>query len=134
MVHIGTLKSVSFRVLAPYPRGHATVNLVVFRTRTSLLLGRTIMNTLSVITILWGIFFTAFIALMVYRGHLTQHETDQLFLSENAPPSVREENEEIIRRVNFIQPICTGVGGVAALFTVLVFGVWLVQTVAKSHS
>jgi hypothetical protein len=84
--------------------------------------------------ILWGIFVTAFIGLMVYRGHLTQHETDQLFLSDNILPSVKEENEEIIRRVNFIQPICKGVGGLAALITVLVFGVWVAQLVAKSHS
>jgi hypothetical protein len=91
-------------------------------------------NTLYVIAILWGIFVTAFIGLMVYRGHLTQHETDQLFLSESALPTVQEENDKIIRRVNFIQPICKGVGGVAALFTVLVFGVWIAQLVAKSHS
>ena len=92
------------------------------------------MSTLSIMAIVWGIFVTAFVGLMVYRGHLTQHETDQLFLSESALPTVQEENDEIIRRVNFIQPICTGVGGAAALITVLVFGAWVAQLVAKSHS
>jgi hypothetical protein len=92
------------------------------------------MNTLTVMAVIWGIFVTAFVGLMVYRGQLTQHETDQLFLSENALPHTKEENEEIIRKVNFIQPICTGVGGAAALITVLVFGVWVAQLVAKSHS
>jgi hypothetical protein len=92
------------------------------------------MSTLSIMAFVWGIFVTAFVGLMVYRGHLTQHETDQLFLSESALPTVQEENDEIIRRVNFIQPICTGVGGAAALITVLVFGVWVAQLVAKSHS
>ena len=92
------------------------------------------MSTLSIMAIVWGIFVTAFVGLMVYRGHLTQHETDQLFLSESAFPTVQEENDEIIRRVNFIQPICTGVGGAAALITVLVFGAWVAQLVAKSHS
>lgn len=92
------------------------------------------MNTLSIMAVIWGIFVTAFVGLMVYRGHLTQHETDQLFLSENALPNAKEENDEIIRRVNFIQPICTGVGGVAALISILVFGVWIAQLVAKSRS
>ena len=92
------------------------------------------MNTLSIMAIIWGIFVSAFVGLMVYRGHLTQHETDQLFLSESALPTAKEENDEIIRRVNFIQPICTGVGGAAALISILVFGVWVAQIVAKSRS
>ena len=92
------------------------------------------MNTLSVMATIWGIFVTAFVGLMVYRGQLTTHETDQLFLSESALPTAQQENDEIIRRVNFIQPFCTGVGGAAALITVLVFGVWVAQLVAKSHS
>jgi hypothetical protein len=92
------------------------------------------MNTLSVMAAIWGILVTAFVGLMVYRGHLTQHETDQLFLSENAPLTAQEENDAIIRRVNFIQPICKGVGGAAALASVLVVGVWVAQIVAKAHS
>lgn len=92
------------------------------------------MNTLSVIAVIWGIFVTAFVGLMVYRGQLTTHETDQLFLSESALPTAQQENDDIIRRVNFIQPFCTGVGGAAAFFTVLVFGVWVAQLVAKSRS
>lgn len=92
------------------------------------------MNTLSVMAIIWGIIVTAFVALMVYRGQLTQYETDQLFLNENALPTAKEENDDIIRRVNYIQPFCQGVGGAAALITVLVFGVWVAQLVAKSHS
>ena len=47
---------------------------------------------------------------------------------------LQQENEKIIRRVNKIQPFCAGIGGAAALLTVLVFGVWVAQLVAKSHS
>ena len=91
------------------------------------------MTTLSVMATLWGLFVTAFVGLMVYRGHLTQHETDQLFLSENATHSVQDENDDIIRRVNRIQPVCKGVGGAAALFTVLVVGVWVAQLFSTTH-
>jgi hypothetical protein len=51
------------------------------------------MNTLHILAIIWGICVTAFVGLMVYRGHLTVHETDQLFLSETALPIAQEENE-----------------------------------------
>jgi hypothetical protein len=96
-------------------------------------LGNT-MNTLHIVAIIWGICVTAFVGLMVYRATLTQHETDQLFLSETALPIAQEENEEIIRRVNFIQPFCAGAGGVAALATILLVGIWIAQLVAQSHS
>ncbi len=92
------------------------------------------MNTLHIVAIVWGICVTAFTGLMVYRATLTQHETDQLFLSETALPIAQEENEEIIRRVNFIQPFCAGTGGVAALVSVLLFGVWVAQLIAQSRS
>jgi hypothetical protein len=91
------------------------------------------MTTLSVVAALWGLLVTAFVGLMVYRGHLTQHETDQLFLSESATHTVQDANDDIIRRVNFIQPICKGVGGAAALFTVLVIGVWFAKIFSTSH-
>jgi hypothetical protein len=90
--------------------------------------------TLYVMIAIWGLMVTAFVALMVYRGHLTQYETDQLFLSENAPPSVHEEQDEIVRRVNFIQPICKGVGGAAAFFTVLIVGMWVAKIVILARS
>jgi hypothetical protein len=75
----------------------------------------------------WGVIVIAFIALMVYRGHLTQYETDQLFLNETVPSHVHEENDAIIRRVKMIQPICTGVGSLAVLMTLAIIGVWLAQ-------
>jgi hypothetical protein len=64
---------------------------------------------------------------MIYRGHLSRQETDQLFLSESTPDFEREENESVIRRVRFIQPLCNGVGGVAALLTVTLVGIYVVR-------
>ena len=85
------------------------------------------MSTLAIMLSIWGVIVVAFIALMVYRGHLTQYETDQLFLNETSPSVVHQENDAIIRRVQMIQPICTGVGSLAALMTVAIIGVWLAQ-------
>lgn len=92
------------------------------------------MTTLHIVAIIWGICCTAFGGLMIYRATLTQHETDQLFLSEAALPDVQEENEDIIRRVNFIQPYCAGACGVAALSSLIFFSVWIAGLIAQSRS
>jgi hypothetical protein len=77
---------------------------------------------------IWGLMVVAFIALMIYRGHLTQYETDQLFLNETTPSIVHQENDAVIRRVKMIQPVCTGVGSLALLMTLAVLAVWFAQT------
>jgi hypothetical protein len=77
--------------------------------------------------VIWAVAVAAFVGLMVYRGHLSQHETDQLFLSENTPEFEREEHESVLRRVRFIQPLCNGVGGLAALLTVAVVGIYVAR-------
>ena len=45
------------------------------------------MNALQIMIAVWTFLVVGFIALMIYRGHLTQHETDQLFLNEESGPS-----------------------------------------------
>jgi len=91
------------------------------------------MHALPLMLAVWGFSVTGFIALMVYRGHLTRHETDQLFLSESAPALEQEEHDDIVRRVNFIQPFCQGLGGIAALATVLIIGLYVVQNLSYFH-
>jgi len=81
------------------------------------------MQPLAIMSFLWIVAVAAFVALMVYRGHLTQHETDELFLSDADESSNRHrEQEEIVRRVNKMKPWVTSTGGFAALLTVGIIG------------
>ena len=89
------------------------------------------MNALDITFAAWVVLTAIFIALMVYRGHLTQYETDQLFLNENASHNEEEEHDEIIRRVNRIQPLCKGFGGAAAISTIALVGVYLAGAFTK---
>jgi len=82
---------------------------------------------------IWGVVVAAFVALMIYRAQLVQNETDQLFLSENEPSAIHQENDEIIRRADKLQPVVKGVGGAAALATFLVMGMWLMQELHHSN-
>ena len=81
----------------------------------------------------WVVVVTAFVLVMVYRGHLTQHETDQLFLSGNNT-SVQTEHDDIVRRVNSIQPICQGLGALTVLLTLGIAGMYIAQLVPYMHA
>ena len=85
------------------------------------------MSTLQVMFTVWGVLIAGFTALMVYRAHLTQHETDELFLSESADNFREQEHDAIVRRVNQLRPLVTGFGGAAALMTVAIVGLFLVE-------
>ena len=89
------------------------------------------MNAVTIAFTLWVVLTACFVLLMVYRGHLTQHETDQLFLNENASHNSEEEHNEILRRVNIVQPLCKGFGGAAVLATVLLVGVYLASAMGR---
>jgi hypothetical protein len=90
------------------------------------------MNALSITFTAWVILTAAFVVLMVYRGHLTQHETDQLFLSENSNHNTVEEHDDIVRRVNKIEPLVKGFGGAAALSTVALIGVYILGAMSAN--
>ena len=87
------------------------------------------MNVLNVMFVIWALLLAAFTAVMVYRGHLNNHETDQLFLSDNADEVLVEEQNDVVRRATFIQPFCNGLGGAAALISVLIVGVYMAKNI-----
>lgn len=92
------------------------------------------MTTFSLLVTIWGVLAVAFVALMIYRGNLTQHETDQLFLNDEAGLSIgHQQNDEIVRRVNAIQPVCQGVGGLTAVMTLAVVGMWVQHLLIGAH-
>ena len=82
---------------------------------------------LQLMLTVWGVLVAGFTALMVYRGHLTQHETDELFLSETADHFREQEHDALVRRVNQLRPLVTGFGGAAALMTVAIISTVVVQ-------
>jgi hypothetical protein len=83
------------------------------------------MDALPILITIWAVVVAVFVCLMVYRGHLTQHETDQLFLSDSTAGFEQAEHEAIVKRVNFIQPFCQGFGGIAALLTLVIVGIYV---------
>jgi hypothetical protein len=85
------------------------------------------MTILPIMLIAWALCLMVFIALIIYRSQLTRHEVDQVFLNENVDHAVEEEHDDIVRRVDFIDPYLKTAGGATALVTVGVIGVYIAQ-------
>ncbi len=93
------------------------------------------MHVLPILVVLWGASVIGFIAVMIYRATLTQHETDQLFLGDDTGhvSMGHKEHDEIVARVDKLRPYYQGLGGVAVLMTVLVVGVYIFQVLPSLH-
>jgi hypothetical protein len=91
------------------------------------------MNVLAIMLAVWGVLLTGFIALMIYRGHLHLHETDQLFLSDNSNELAVEEHNRIVELDTKIQPLYAGFGSATAIVAALIVGVYIVEQLPNIH-
>jgi hypothetical protein len=91
------------------------------------------MTVLSTLLVIWSLCTAIFVALIIYRGHLTRGEVDEVFLNDNVEHDRELEHDDIVRRVNHIDPFVKMVGGAAALMTVLVIGVYIAQILPTVH-
>lgn len=84
------------------------------------------MTALMGLLVLWGILTTVLVVLMIYRGTLTMHEDDQLFLDE-AESHMEKEQAEIMHRADRLSPFIRVFGAASGLLIVLIAGVWFYQ-------
>ncbi len=61
------------------------------------------MSLMMILLILWGVLTTLLVLVLIYRGTLTMHEDDQLFLEDNKS-TLQIEQEEVLRKLNKLQP------------------------------
>lgn len=74
--------------------------------------------------IAWGSFTAVLIVLLIYRGTLTMHEDDQLFL-DSAEDHMQREQQELIGKMNRITPWVRVFGAGSALLIVVIGGLAL---------
>ena len=84
------------------------------------------MPTLFVLLIVWGVLTAALIALLIYRGTLTMHEDDQLFLDESEAHMAREQ-VEIMEKVNKLGPFLKILGTASAVMILGIAGLAIYQ-------
>lgn len=77
------------------------------------------------LAIAWGAVTTVLIVLLIYRGTLTMHEDDQLFLDE-AESHMQEEQAALLSKIDKLNPLVkatmVGSGALAAILVALL--VW----------
>jgi hypothetical protein len=83
------------------------------------------MSTLMMLGIVCGALAVVLVILLIYRSTLSMHEDDQLFLDESSK-NLREEQEQVIARMNKVTPWVRILGAAVAVLIVVIVGmaVW----------
>lgn len=84
------------------------------------------MSTLFELLVAWGVLTAALIALLIYRGTLTMHEDDQLFLGESES-HMAQEQVEIMRKVNRLGPLVKVLGTASGVLILSIAGLAIYQ-------
>jgi hypothetical protein len=84
------------------------------------------MPTLFELLIAWGVLTAVLIALLIYRGTLTMHEDDQLFLGESESHMAREQME-VMAKVNKLAPFVKVLGTASAVLILTIAGIAIYQ-------
>lgn len=82
------------------------------------------MDTITTLFIVWGGLTAVLIILLIYRGTLNMHEDDQLFLDE-AESHMAREQQELIIKMNRIQPWVWIFGASSAVLIVVIAGMFV---------
>jgi len=85
------------------------------------------MTILSAMLIAWALCLLIFFALILYRSQHTRHEVDEVFLNDTVDHDREVEHDEIVRRVDQIDPFLKTAGGATALLTLSVIGIYIAQ-------
>jgi hypothetical protein len=83
-----------------------------------------VMSFMPVVWIVWAAVITFLLVLLVYRSNLTRYEEDQIFL-DDAASHQKHEQEELLAKVNKIQPLIRIVTGATCALTVCILGVYV---------
>lgn len=84
------------------------------------------MSTLFDLVVAWAVLTVALIIILIYRGTLTMHEDDQLFLGESESHMAREQ-AEILSRVNKLGPFVKVLGTLSAVLVLAIAGLAVYQ-------
>jgi len=82
------------------------------------------MDTMTTLLIVWGALTVVLIILLIYRGTLNMHEDDQLFLDE-AESHMAREQQELIVRMNRLQPWVWIFGSSSAVLIVVIAAIFV---------
>ena len=80
--------------------------------------------------IVWCVFTAVLVILLIYRGTLTMHEDDQLFL-DSAEDHMQKEQMELIGRMDRLTPWVRVCGAGSAVLLVVMAGLYIFQNLTR---
>ena len=72
----------------------------------------------------WGLLTAILVLLLIYRGTLSIHEDDQLFL-DPAQSHMQAEQAEVLKKVLRSTPVVRLFGAASGSLIVIIFGLWV---------
>jgi len=85
---------------------------------------------MQALLILWGGLTLVLIVLLIYRGTLTMHEDDQLFL-DSSEAHIQKEQQELILRMDKLTPWVRILGTCSVVLIMLIGGMFLYTNLTR---
>jgi hypothetical protein len=85
---------------------------------------------MQALLILWGGLTLILVVLLIYRGTLTMHEDDQLFL-DSAEAHMQKEQQDLIHKMDRITPWVRILGTCSVVLIVLIGGMFLYANLTR---
>jgi D-alanyl-lipoteichoic acid acyltransferase DltB (MBOAT superfamily) len=85
---------------------------------------------IEALLILWGGLTLVLIVLLIYRGTLTMHEDDQLFL-DSSEAHMQKEQQDIIKRMDRLTPWLRILGTSSVVLIVLIGGIFFYTNLTR---
>ena len=87
------------------------------------------MTPLSWLISIWGVLTAILAVLLIYRGTLSMHEEDQLFLSDPDSPRHKEQ-EELMVKMNKLRPMLKVFGTASGVMVLAIGGLFVYQNLS----
>jgi hypothetical protein len=85
---------------------------------------------MTALFVAWIAFTVIWIVLLIYRGTLTMHEDDQLFL-DSAEDHMQKEQQELIGKMERLTPWVRISGAASAVLILVMGGMWLFSAMTR---
>jgi hypothetical protein len=79
---------------------------------------------IDLLLIVWGIVTAALVIVVIYRGTLSLHEDDQLFLGDSEAHLAREQ-QQLVARLTRLNPVVRLLGIASGFLIVLIATLWI---------
>ena len=82
------------------------------------------MQSIDLLLIVWGIVTATLVIVIIYRGTLSLHEDDQLFLGDSEAHLAKEQ-QELVARLTKLTPIVRLLGAASGGLILVIAGMWI---------